>query len=624
MEVDILWYVCLALGTVLFSLGILAFFTGRKNIKTAFAKMSILEIVSAWIMIFPDVFIHENNISSFITVVKSIVISLMNVFQIFAGNAYVHVDIGEQTVLSDIYAIVLAVVNISILISLIGFVLQFLGNFLESAVFDLKRFDKVYLFTEVNGKTLSIAGSVKDIEQNHKSEYSIVFVDRSLDGSLEEKKQAIHELGAHYSNTGFEKEVKKLLKRSGSVDVFIFGNSEEDNLNYLNSFAKMDLNEDIAFTRVYVELMNTPWDIYGNFVENNKLPKDKVIVNLVNMDENFVLNDLFDYSVFDHARIDEKTKKRIIDVLIAGDSNKSIEMVKALLPLCQMPYYELRIVMISNSQGCDKIRHLIPELKEESHVLGDSEYSFLFKDINSFDSDEFENVVSEFCPRFTFAFIAGDNNVLNINSGMRLNTLRYRLNNDMDYKIRICVDNSDLICNWMPEIREHIELVGGIKNIYNYEFITMSKIERASEKIHEIRQKDKTAKHGELNQEQKTVSWTEYSNDEFKRRSVYARTLSVKYKLETLKKHGLDPDVFKTDDTWKIYEHMRWNMYTRSLGYVLSDNTAADVNALSKSGKMIAKVHPCLVAFDDLSDDEKSKDSINITDDIENVFHQIR
>ena len=76
----------------------------------------------------------------------------------------------------------------------------------------------------------------------------------------------------------------------------------------------------------------------------------------------------------------------------------------------------------------------------------------------------------------------------------------------------------------------------------------MSKIEQASKLIHEIRQNDMLMK----DPEHDVTSWEDYSNDEFKRHSVYARTLALKYKLEVIQRKGLDIGVIKTDKFGRI------------------------------------------------------------------------
>ena len=611
-----LWCLCLSLGTILFIGGIVIFFKNRKNREIAFAKMSVLEIFAAWILIFPEMLSRETQFS-FLGVLKSILVSLLDVLNIFSGNGFYDISIKSGYILSNIYSIILSLVNLSVMISLIGFVLQFVGDIIEKIIFERKKYQKVYLFSGLNEKTLSIANSIKS---NFGKNDAIVFID--LNPSSENRKIAKN-LGAFYWSDSFKGGIKKIINRADYLDIFIFGKTEEENLAGLNDFSSLEFKSQMALTRVYVELINTPWNIYGNFVENNILPKEKVIVNLVHSDENFILNDLYDYSVFENARYDKKTKKSIIDVLIVGSENKSFEMIKTLLHLCQMPGYKLKITVLDNASGKASLKQKIPEIKDSNNTLGESIYSVKYIENINYSSLAFEEAIKNNCPQFSFAFVCTDSEITNINIGLRINTLRYRENNGKDYAIQICVENTHIIENWTSEIRRNIQLVGGIENIYNYNFITMSNIERASQSIHEIRQEDKKRVAENQNKEYQVVSWTDYSNDEFKRHSVFARTLSLKYKIQTMRKMGLELNVAQTDTEWKTYEHMRWNMYTRTMGYINSSNTTVEFADLNENEKMITKIHSCLVPFNELTPETQEKDSIIITEDIAKVFEEI-
>ena len=611
-----LWCLCLSLGTILFIGGIAIFFKNRKNREIAFAKMSVLEIFAAWILIFPEMLSRETQFS-FLGVLKSILVSLLDVLNIFSGNGFYDISIKSGYILSNIYSIILSLVNLSVMISLIGFVLQFVGDIIEKIIFERKKYQKVYLFSGLNEKTLSIANSIKS---NFGKNDAIVFID--LNPSSVNRKIAKN-LGAFYWSDSFKGGIKKIINRVDYLDIFIFGKTEEENLAGLNDFSSLEFKSQTALTRVYVELINTPWNIYGNFVENNKLPKEKVIVNLVHSDENFILNDLYDYSVFENARYDKKTKKSIIDVLIVGSENKSFEMIKTLLHLCQMPGYKLKITVLDKASGKASLKQKIPEIKDSNNTLGESIYSVKYIENINYSSLAFEEAIKNNCPQFSFAFVCTDSEITNIDLGLRINTLRYRENNGKDYAIQICVDNTHIIENWTSEIRRNIQLVGGIENIYNYNFITMSNIERASQAIHEIRQEDKKIVAENQNKEYQVVSWTDYSNDEFKRHSVFARTLSLKYKIQTMRKMGLELNVAQTDTEWKTYEHMRWNMYTRTMGYINSSNTTVEFADLNENEKMITKIHSCLVPFNELTPETQEKDSIIITEDIAKVFEEI-
>ena len=101
-----LWYSCLILGAFCSVSGIALFCLDKKHKEIAYAKMSLMEIIAAWIMIFPDVYLSESA-GSALHVIKSLLLSLLSVLQIFAGNAYARVTIDGNAFLNDIYVVAL-------------------------------------------------------------------------------------------------------------------------------------------------------------------------------------------------------------------------------------------------------------------------------------------------------------------------------------------------------------------------------------------------------------------------------------------------------------------------------------------------------------------------------------
>ena len=138
----------------------------------------------------------------------------------------------------------------------------------------------------------------------------------------------------------------------------------------------------------------------------------------------------------------------------------------------------------------------------------------------------------------------------------------------------------------------------------------MSAIEKATVAIHNVRYPNGVK------------PWYVYCNDEYNRHSVYARTLSFKHKVRIIDEYyNSDYSVTRKDDEWKIYEHMRWNMYTRTMGYVLADEALLDEDGkLDKDLRLRAKVHSDLIPFEELSEENKMKDSLILTPEIVEIL----
>ena len=373
-----------------------------------------------------------------------------------------------------------------------------------------------------------------------------------------------------------------------------------------------------------MELSDTPWDLYDNFLKKHSSSgDDRFIINFVRTEENFVYNNLLKSSIFENAIVREDGKKEI-KILIIGMNERNLEMLKAVLHLGQMPGYRLTVMVLDDKAGRDALRTKMPEVYDELDKEGDAIYRLIYKENADLNSIE---MIKEEYPDFTFAFINVGEDLKNVNVAMRLNAMRVRHADGKGYKIQVNVTRQRICNDWNAEFKENLEFVGDLKMTYNYDFITMSDIEKGTIAIHEVRH-PKGAKY---------VSWTTYCNDEYNRHSVYARTLSFKYKVQLI--HDLyDPEdelkgtekeweiyqITDTDRPWKIYEHMRWNMYTRTMGFVLADKKLLNAaGELEKRTRSVAKVHNDLIDYYDLSKEEQDKDALKLTPEIIQILREI-
>ena len=69
--------------------------------------------------------------------------------------------------------------------------------------------------------------------------------------------------------------------------------------------------------------------------------------------------------------------------------------------------------------------------------------------------------------------------------------------------------------------------------------------------------------------------------------------------------------------TWLSYEHMRWDMYTRVVGYDPDTyGLLTRENKFDKKIRNIAKVHQDIKNFDELELDVRLQDGLELTDEI--------
>ena len=615
----ICWYICYALGLICFVSGIVYLLRKKYIREDHFIKATAFEFVAGWILYLPDELFNE--IPDSLPVLKeieSIFTALLRTFTVYLGNDSSRVALEGHPVFSSFYATLINVVSIVLLLFVAGLIIKFLDGPFQQLRLSLRKKRYTYIFPVCNEKTLAIAKSI------NKERINLIFscIDENIDQT---EKQKINDIHGIYVNDSISVILKRIGKKAKGVEIFLFGNTEESNLSELDKICK-GIEEKVSNQiRIYVELSDTPWDLYDSFLKNHNSSKnDKVIINFVRTEENFVYNNLLKNSIFENAK-ENKDGKKEIKMLIAGMNDRNLEMLKAVLHLGQMPGYRLTVMVLDEKAGREALKIKLPEIYDECDVEENAIYKLIYKE--NVDENLIDIVEKEY-PDFTFAFINAGDDLKNVNIALQLNGMCTRLGRSDKYRIQVNVLDQDICREWNKDFTENIEFVGDLNMTYAHAFITMSDIEKGTVAIHEVRYPKGTDRYR---------SWISYCNDEYNRHSVYARTLSFKYKVKIIhdlydpedKLKGTDKewDIYKITYTariWKIYEHMRWNMYTRTMGYVLADERVLDKNGeLNRKTRSVAKVHNDLIDYSKLSTEEQHKDTLELTPEVVKILRNI-
>lgn len=611
---SICWYAAFITGIVFFLVGII-YLLGKKEIREEhFAKAALFEFLSGFVMYIPQELFNDIPSSRpVLKVVESLFTALLRTFSIYMGNGYERVTYTDHPVFSGFYATVMAASHLLLLFFIAGFIVKFFEGPFQQIIFSLRKRKYSFVFYGCNEKTLTIAESIQKSD-GLKKKGSIIFAVADKEPG-DEAKQRIRSMKGIFTDSSLKRIVKSLSRKSKGTEVFLFGDSEENNLIRLQQICSSLKSTPNCKIKIFVELNETPWNLYGDFLKDlNSKFGEKLIINFVRTEENFVFNDLLDNSVFEYAtpKVDEKLRKTVreIKILLIGMNERNLEMFRAVMHLGQMPGYRLNVMVIEDGAKRDILRERFPEIKDECNAEGDAIYKILYRENIDYRAEIFDEIIKWEYPDFTFAFVNAGDDILNANIAMRLNAICYRANRKDDYIIQANIRNRDICSCWSRNLTENIDFVGSVEDTYNYEFVTMSGIEKATEAIHNVRYPDGSR------------PWFVYCNDEYNRHSVYARTLSFKHKVRIIDEYyQSDYSVTSKDEEWKIYEHMRWNMYTRTLGYVLADESLLNENGeLDKGLRARAKVHNCLVPYEDLSEEEKRKDSLVLTQEIVEIL----
>ncbi len=615
----ICWYVSYALGMILFLGGIFYLLRKKHPREEDFIKATLFEFCAAWILYLPEEIFNDvpESLPS-LKMAESIFTAFLRTFNIYLGNDYSRIEFAGHPVFSSLYATLITVVNIVMLFFVAGLIVKFLEGPVQLMRMSLSKRRPAYVFPVCNSKTLAIAESIKDPRTN------IIFAYGDREPGQTEK-QRINDIGGVYVSGSVAGILDRIGRRSKGIEIFLFGDSEVSNLSELEKICDKVGAGVKAPVRIFVELSDTPWDLYDSFLDKHNTPAgEKLIINFVRTEESFAYNNLLKYSIFENA-IQTDENRKDIKVLIVGMNERNLEMLKAVLHLGQMPGYRLTVMVLDESDGRKRLMAKLPEVYDECKTEGDAIYRLIYKE--NVDMEVLEAVGNEY-PDFTFAFVNAGNDLKNTGIAVRLNEMCLRKGRKAGYRIQVNIEDQKICRSWDSDITERMDFVGDIKTIYAHDFITMSDIEKGAIAIHEVRYPEGTDRYR---------SWVSYCNNEYNRHSVYARTLSFKHKVKII--HDMyDPNdelkgtekefdiyrVTKTNRIWKIYEHMRWNMYTRTRGFVLADKALLDEDGrVDKKTRSAARVHHDLIHYSKLPKEDQDKDALELTPEIVKILRDI-
>lgn len=469
-----------------------------------------------------------------------------------------------------------------------SFVLSMLKNIKASLKYFFVFFKDVYIFSELNDKSLVLA---KDIKAK-KPKAAIVFTDVFEDG-----KEGLNELASEAKKIKaifFENDilVVDFNKHSGKKSLFFFAisNNETNNLNV--SLKLIENYRDRENTRIYVFSKKIDSELLLTAID-----KGKIKVRRVNEVRSLVNRLLYEQGdvLFDSAKeADDGTKH--ISAVIVGMGNHGIEMVKALTWFCQMDGYKIEINAFDREPMAEeKFTALAPELMSSDYngveVDGEAQYKITIHPGVDVESITFANKIKEITDA-TYVMVALGNDDVNINTAVNLRMYFERMK--IQPVIQTIVYNSQQrkalegIKNFRGQAY-NIEFIGDIESSYAESVIIDSELEKVALERH--------LKWGE------EAAFWDY---EYNYRSSMATAIHMKARI----KCGIPGAEKKEEELTEeernrieTLEHRRWNAYTRADGYVYSGSN--DKSSRNDLGKM----HNSLVDFSSLSDEDKRKDS---------------
>lgn len=546
--------------------------------------------VATCFMFFPVHIVTDK--MTFMGILRAFLLSVFNSIQVFGTGCEFNVVKESMSYcperLNIIYQVWAASLFIIAPAFTVGFVLSLFKNISAYLKYLFFYFKDVYIFSELNDKSLALASDI--LENNKKA--GIVFTDVFEDG--EEKSYELIENAKKLGAICFKKDILVIdFKKHSSqkaISFFAIGSNETENLNH--SLKLIEVYRDRKSTHIYVFSTKIESEILLTSVN-----KGEIKVRRINEVKALVNRVLYEHGeiIFDSAR-DSSDGIKEISAIVVGMGRHGTEMVKALSWFGQMDGYRLKINAFDRDPLAEeKFTAAAPELMSKYYngviADGEAQYKITIHPGLDVESISFAKEIAKITDA-TYVIIALGDDDININTAVNLRVYFERMN--IHPVIQAIVYNSQqkkALCgikNYKGQ-EYGIEFIGDIESSYTEDVIIDSELEEEALKRH--------LKHG---------SEEEFWNYEYNYRSSMAAAIHKKARANCGIPGAEKKEADLTEEERNIIgslEHRRWNAYMRSEGYVFSGSKD------ESSRNDLAKMHHDLVSFLSLPEDERPKDS---------------
>lgn len=469
-----------------------------------------------------------------------------------------------------------------------GFLISFFKNLSAYLRYIGCFFNEIYIFSELNEKSLALGADIKHYHRTAKIVFTDVFENN------DEVTYELIERARELNVICFQKDILainfKLHYVKSPITFFTIGEDETENIEQSSRLIKDYRDRENASlfvfsTRIESELLLT------------KADKGKMKVRRVNEVRALINRILYEdgNKIFEHAiQVSDQEKK--ISAVIIGMGQHGTEMLKALTWFCQMDGYRVQIDAFNlDPLAGDRFEASAPELMSDKYngvsIPGEAEYTIHIHPGLDVTTKSFADKLTNLT-QTTYVLVSLGNDEMNIRTAIEMRMLFERMGiKPVIQAIMYSTDERKAlmgITNYRGQSYD-IDFIGDIKSSYSENVIINSELEYEALKRH--------------------LKWgqeDEFWRYEYNYKSSVASAIHMKARIicdipgAAKSECELTPAERKAIET---LEHRRWNAYMRSEGYVYSGSHD------KSSRNDLAKMHHDLVDYSSLDESEKRKDS---------------
>ena len=529
-------------------------------------------------------------VSGFWDALRVVMFSLHNTFQIFTIDAdkdLILNDVLCKGVLHTAYTALLSVEFVLGPLLTFGFVVSFFKNAFVYWRYLFHRFGSVYVFSELNEKSIALA---QDLRARHPRAV-IAFTD--VFEKNDELNYELAERARELNAICFKKDILSVNFRrhdpDGEIFFFAIGSDEIENID-----------QALRLIEFYADRKNTRLYVFSTRIESELMlaqaAAGEIKVRRVNEVQSLVYRELYENGarIFETARPAESGEKEI-GALVIGMGGHGTEMIKALAWYCQMDGYRVTVdAFDSDPLAADRFTAQCPELMSPEYngvfVNGEAQYTICLHPGVSVSTKTFEEAVRAI-GNVTYVMISLGSDERNIRTAVELRVLFERMH--IHPVIRAIVYNTHEknaltgIVNFRGQAYD-IDFIGDLATSFSEACVIDSALEAEALRRH--------------------LKWgdeEDFWRYEYNYRSSVASAIHLRARAAcgipgaTKKEEDVTPEEQLGIET---LEHRRWNAYMRAEGYVYSGSPE------KSSRNDLGKMHHDLVNYDDLTEEEKRKD----------------
>ncbi len=516
---------------------------------------------------------------------KTVVFTLHSTIQIFTINTdHSIVEAAAccpNRLLGGAYAAILSLALIAAPFLTFGFVISFFKNACALARYLLLRRRDAYIFSALNEKSLALGA---DLRRNHKRA-ALVYTDVS--GSApDEFSERARELRA----ICFKKDVLSVnfRRHSPRAQLVFFAIGEEETGNVTQALKLLGQYGDAENVRLYVFSSGTAGELLLSQAGRDTAAR----VRRVNE-----IRSLIDHLLYERGEALFQTALpcpdgvRRIHAVLVGLGRYGTEMLKALSWYCQMDGYRVEIDAFEKDKLAeDRFAALAPELMDKKHngasVPSEAEYTIRIHSGVDAETQTFADALDA-CRDATYVFVSLGTDERNIRVAARLRTLFARKGlHPIIQTVVLDTDAREALSGVSVFSGEpyDVEFLGDVGSTCTEAVVMNPELEAEALRRH-------------LKWGDEDGFWRyEYNYNSSVAAAIHRRA-RLKCGIPGADKRAEELTEAERETVEQL-EHRRWNAYMRAEGYVHGD-----------SRDDLGKVHPDLVPFKRLTDEEKRKDS---------------